>query len=70
MRVEINADDIDYSTGRGLEIYVKGFKGNPANAEEQDSQVFIESYDGKIRIHVWNDTFDPVSFELIERESK
>jgi len=67
MRIEVDADELKYEKGHGVEIFVKGFEGNPANSEETDSQIFIESYEGKVRIHVWNATMDPVTFELLER---
>ena len=65
MRIEVDADELDYEKGRGLEILVKGFEGNIANAPSTDSQVYIERYDGEVRIHVWNNSGDPVTFKLV-----
>jgi hypothetical protein len=47
--------------GRGLEIHVPGFLGNPEAPE--DGQIFIEVYEGKLRVHVWNGESDPTTVE-------
>ena len=47
----------------GIEISVKGFKGNPA--DDVPTQVFIEVYEGKLRVHVWDgETADPHTTEI------
>ena len=48
--------------GGGLCIKVPGFKNNPASPEE--GQIFIEFYDGKLRVHVWNGEQDPVTTDI------
>ena len=48
--------------GGGLEIRVPGFKGNPECPDE--AQIFIEYYEGKLRVHVWNGEADPNTVEL------
>lgn len=50
---------------RGLTITVEGFRGDITNSVP--SQVFIEFYEGKLRVHVWNGGEDPVSTTEIER---
>jgi len=46
----------------GLEISVKGFKSSPTDHESDPIQVFIEHYDGKLRIHAWDGSSqDPAS---------
>lgn len=66
-KITLDAKDIDneYGGGGGLEISVKGFKAN--NQDDEQVQVFIERYDGKTQIHVWNNTNDPVTF-VLEKE--
>lgn len=49
----------------GLSISVAGFKGDISG--EPPSQVFIELYNGKLRVHVWNGTEDPAITTEIER---
>ena len=46
-----------HSLGTGpaaLEIGVKGFQGDPTAADEDPSQVYIEIYEGKLRVCVWD----------------
>jgi len=39
---------------QGLEIGVLGFQSNPTDAESQPSQVFLEIYEGQLKVHVWD----------------
>lgn len=65
---EINND----GGGAGLEIRFPGFKGNPQAPD--DGQVFIEYYEDKIQVHVWNgegdyptrNAEDPVTVKIKE----
>jgi len=50
--------------GGGLEIKVPGFKNNPESPEE--GQIFIEFYDGKLRVHVWNGEQNPITTDIEE----
>ena len=50
---------------QGLSISVEGFKGDIGHKVQ--SQVFIEVYNGKLRVHVWSGGEDPVSTIEIER---
>ena len=43
--------------GGGLEIRVPGFKGNPVCPDE--GQIFIEYYEGDLRVLVWRGESDP-----------
>ena len=53
MRIELDADSL--GTGPdGLEIGVKGFKHDPTAVDEHPTQLFLEVYEGKLRIHVWD----------------
>ena len=46
----------------GLEIGVVGFEDSPTNLPEHPAQVYIEVYEGKLRVYVWNGSGeDPVA---------
>jgi|SRR3990172_6113070 len=75
-RLEIERDDFRY--GGGLEIAIKGFRGNPNDAEPQ-TQIYItrhnwnhetNRYEDRLEIHVWTgETEDPTqSFVLAPYE--
>ena len=57
-----------YSLGdgpSGLEIYVKGFAGDPSCDEAEVCQIFIEIHAGKLWVHVWNGSSqDPQSLVI------
>ncbi len=57
MRFQFQASDL---TPHGLEIGILGFKDSPANDRKWPSQIFVEYYQGKVRVHVWNGCEDPV----------
>jgi len=48
--------------GGGLEIRVDGYKDNPACPGE--AQIFIEIYEGKLRVIAWNGQEDPKVLEI------
>jgi len=65
-RIELAIEDVDNNKGgAGLEIRVPGFKANPECPD--DGQIFIEYYEGKVRVHVWNGDQNPITTE-IEKE--
>jgi hypothetical protein len=56
MKMDIQPEDITYP--RGLEISVDGFMGDLGSVTP--SQVYMEVYEGKLRVHVWaRNTHDP-----------
>lgn len=57
MRFQFQASDL---TPHGLEIGILRFKDSPANDANWPSQIFVEYYQGKVRVHVWNGCEDPV----------
>ena len=63
MQLTLQPEQLTYPLG--LSISVEGFKGDIGH--ELPSQVFIEVYEGKLRVHVWNGGDDPVSTTDIER---
>jgi hypothetical protein len=63
MDLLLRPEDVAYR--RGLSISVLGFKGDSSG--EPPSQVFIEVYHGKLRVHVWNGAEDPATTTEIEQ---
>jgi hypothetical protein len=58
IKIELPLDKLDNNTGAGgIEIKIPGFKNNPACPEE--GQIFIEYYEGVIKVHVWKGEQDP-----------
>jgi len=56
MRFELDGKRLGYGCD-GLE-----FEANPTDAENEPSQVFIEVYEGQLRVHVWDGhSQDPVT---------
>jgi hypothetical protein len=50
MKLELKPPEIEHPIG--LEITVEGFAGDTGSVKP--SQVFIELYEGNLRVHVWN----------------
>jgi hypothetical protein len=50
----------------GIEIAVKGFKSNPTDGTESPAQVFIEVYEGRLRVHVWSGKEDPATSVVVD----
>jgi hypothetical protein len=63
MKLELKPNEIAYPDG--LEIAVDGFTGDPGSVKP--AQVFIEVYEGKLRVHVWTgESEDPtVTTEIL-----
>jgi hypothetical protein len=59
MRIELDT----LGTGpEGLEIGVRGFMDSPDTDPNFPSQIYIEVYEGKLRVHVWDGSSEnPVS---------
>ena len=53
MRIALDGKRLGYGCD-GIEIGISGFESNPTDAEDQPSQVFIEVYEGQLRVHVWD----------------
>lgn len=60
MELLLRPQDVAYPLG--LSISVEGFKGDTGS--EIVSQVFIEVYKGKLRVHVWSGGENPVTTEI------
>jgi hypothetical protein len=64
MRFEFDGQTLG-SGADGLEIGVKGFRGDPTADDSQPTQVFIEVYKGKLSVHVWDGSSqDPQSIHV------
>ena len=53
MKLQLDAHSLGNGPS-GLEIGVKGFMGDPTAADEDPCQVYIEIYEGKLRVCVWD----------------
>ena len=65
MKLILKEDTIDNAGGRGLEIIVPGFKGDPSVTE--GSQVFIDVYEDKLEICVWDGSSEDAEVIKIDR---
>ncbi|MHA2022797.1 MAG: hypothetical protein ACTSWQ_03960 [Candidatus Thorarchaeota archaeon] len=63
-RIVIEPKDLE-NEGQGVEIQIKGFKGNPEEVDALNTHVYIEKWEGKTRIVVWGGgVCEPTTFEL------
>ena len=56
MKLEITEEEIQGIDGKGLEIEVPGFNGNPQGG----GQIWIEVYEDKLKVCIWNKEQDPL----------
>jgi hypothetical protein len=63
-RVELILKPEQVAYPHGLSITVEGFSGDIGH--EVPSQVFMEVYEGKLRVHVWNGGESPTSTTEIQ----
>jgi hypothetical protein len=52
MRIELERSEVEHP--KGLELWVKGFNHHPYEGEDHGSQVFLEVYEGRLLVHVWD----------------
>lgn len=63
MRVELDKEQILGENGQGLEVAILGFKGDIGRVSVQ---VFVEYYEGQLRVMVWDGTTeDPTYVHVI-----
>ena len=56
MKISLDKKDIENKDGgRGVEIVIEGCVGDPAE-KFPGTAVFIEHYEGKVQVHVWDGT--------------
>lgn len=58
MRALISQKEIQYGVGEGVEIKIEGCIGD-TQEEAPGTVIFIEKYEGDVRVLVWNDSGDP-----------
>lgn len=64
VKVTVTEKELDNQNGHGgLEICIPGLEGNPQDPE--GGVIFVEKYDGNIRLVVWNGEQDPQITQLI-----
>jgi len=69
MRLEFENNTLG-SGPKALEIGVKGFQGNPTADDSQSTQVFIEIYEDKLSVHVWDGSSEDPQSIYIRRLAK
>ena len=53
--LKLRRSQLDNNKGSGgLEIGVFGHKGDPCDANPAPCQIFLEWYEGKLQLHVWD----------------
>jgi cadmium resistance protein CadD (predicted permease) len=62
LNMQIKLDKKDLMNG--VEIVIPGTIGNPADPIDVNCPIYIELYEGKILVHIWNGDQDPVTTEL------
>lgn len=61
MRIEISPEQAKYENG-GISVCVRGFRHDPNTGPEEGEQVYIEVYEGKLRVHIWDGSSeDPIT---------
>lgn len=60
MKFVVSRYDLEGSA-QGVEIAIPGFKAAAGDGSETPAQVFLEVYNNKLRVHVWNGDEDPIA---------
>lgn len=63
MQLSVKPEQITFPLG--ISISLDGFKGDIGH--EVPSQVFMEVYEGRLRVHIWNGDEDPAATTEIDR---
>ena len=53
MKLQVTKKDLTNQGSGGLEIKIKNCPGDPTE-DEPGTSVFIEYYEGKVQVHVWD----------------
>lgn len=67
MKLSLNKLDLNPDKAGGLEIAVKGFRGD---SSLEPVQVFIEFYNGKLAVHVWDGSSADAKTHIILESSQ
>jgi hypothetical protein len=62
MKLTLRKEDLMSESGGGLEIAVDGFAGDSG---VKPTQVFIEFYDGKLAVHVWDGSSEDATTRIV-----
>jgi hypothetical protein len=66
---KISRKDLKNDEGSGgLEIYIPGVLGDPSDGSDVPCSVFIEEYEGKVWVRIWDGKQDPTSICLTDKE--
>ena len=55
MKMKFTMQELDNKGSGGLEIKIEGCPGDPTE-DEPGMSLFIEYYEGKVQVHVWDGT--------------
>ena len=63
--LNVSLKELDNNGGNGgLEIVIPGTVGDPTADPKNPIPVFIEYYEGKLRVLIWNGDQDPEVYEV------
>ena len=63
--ISVTLKDLDNNQGSGgLEITIPGTLGDPTADSKKPILVFIEYYEGKLRVLIWNGDPDPEVYDI------
>lgn len=61
VKIKMNLKDLDNNGGMGgLEIEIPETLADPSGSETEHIPIFIEYYEGELRVCIWDNTQDPV----------
>lgn len=64
MRIEVDKEEIKTNeAAHGIEIAVRGFQGDAGSVP---AQVFVEFYNGKLAVHVWDGSSEDAQTFVIQ----
>jgi hypothetical protein len=69
MRLVLNKRELRNKGNGGLEIAIEGYTGDPQE-KTPGTAVFIEYYEGKLQVHVWNGTQSDCQTIILEEKLK
>jgi hypothetical protein len=68
MQLRLTKENLDNHDGNGgLEISIPGLQELPGSIYGKECPIFIEYYEGKVLIHVWDGKEDPTTITLTNR---
>ena len=65
IQLQLSLKDLDNNEGSGgLEIAIPGTVGDPTADPRNPIPIFIEYYEGKLRVLIWNGNQDPEIYRV------